>query len=195
MDNVDPLNTTEPEAQHTSVVSGNRYLVKHTSQLNKGEVTKAESEAKKPEQGRVWWIAVGKDLDPQNFKKDHYQSVLVHIFGYGLGSDNSNLGLRSCDNTVVLARAFEVEKSTAEEMQGVQIGTWEEAPLYSCVFEKEVDRTLQLDQEWELLKQSFQYEELPLAYYWYRETGKFPAKAGRHPPPSRALEVVQSLNN
>jgi hypothetical protein len=174
MDNIDPLNTIDPQAPHSSTFSSNKYLTKpSTTKPNKGTLCVVGEDADISE--GVWWAAVGMDMLPENFDIPSQAAVIGHLHGFKLHlseeSPGAYLSEDSKSNSFVKLYGINEEEATKK---GTNIGEHKGKPIYGNLNEHR-DTTLNPASIFEVLCRVFdKYDPSILNYYIYHHTGLTP---------------------
>ena len=188
MDPLDPLNTTDPTAPHTSSISSNRFLLK-----------KAED---KPILGNVLKVITADELGtelegvwlvtamPESVVEEK-RTALVHMRGLKLIWKSGKAAFAAEAEGMVIVRlvAGEAKGSEVGEFQGVKI--WAELETAAGEEKAEVDLMLQA------MKAVFPYDERILAYYLYTHFKQFPTisvSQAEMTSPSDLIEGISLLH-
>ncbi|CAG9311282.1 unnamed protein product [Blepharisma stoltei] len=196
VDSLDPLNTSDPVAPHSTTLSSFNYLMKEqTLSFTKGEVLKCLNQIPDLEEDKAWWVGLGRNLLPQNYAP-FVPTVMVHINGYKLAFKQDGevkvAGLIEDETKVVLARLFAVDKLIVEQQKGTKIGELQGIGIYALILD--TNENLDLSEEYQALVASFPYPQALLAYYWYIETGVYHGSVERELYDEEPGRLLESLN-
>ena len=121
---LDPLNTVDPVAPHTTSFSSNIYLLKHEEKTyTSGQLLNLANELT-PSPEEILYFTVGSFISPNNFNIPYKATTVGRLYGYKLSCIENKLELIQADNQVAFGRIYVLDKTC--EIIGKKIGVWNE---------------------------------------------------------------------
>lgn len=192
MDSLDPLNTVDSIAPHTTSFSSNIYLLKHDEKTyTKGQLVKVSEEIPaNPEE--VLYFTVNSEISIKEFPQNYSFTALGRLCGYKIACVNGKIALVEGENQVALGRIYSISKELLINAQ--KISTFNDFEVFAVVKEGGTRSAGEpIGEMWKIMQENFE-DTLELAYYWFISTGDFNRTAELSPPSIEAQEIIGNLN-
>ena len=190
MDVIDPLNTIDSIAPHSTSFSSNIYLLKHEEKsFKKGDLLSITPEIL-PTESEILYFTVGFDINPENFVYPFKSSSLCRLYGYKITSLNNKIVLTESESSVALGRVYLLEKTT--ETTGSKIGTYKDSEIWGNVHPEGIKSEGE-GNLWEIMKENFG-NTIELAYYWFLETGVFYGQVELTSASEEEVKILENLD-
>jgi hypothetical protein len=194
MESIDPLNTLDSIAPHSTSFSSNIYLLKHEEKtFTKGQLLSLTSDLSVTPTD-ILYFTVGSLISPQNFNYPYTSTSLCRLYGYKITNLNNKIVLTEKENNIALGRAYVVAISTikSNDIPGSKVGTWNDFEVWADVKEEGI-RAEGPEGVWDIMKENFG-ESLELAYYWFVETGVFKPTVDLELAGDEEIKILESLD-
>lgn len=171
MDSIDPLNTIEPQAPHSSTFSSNQYLTKPSStELKPGTLSLVIEDSDLTE--GAWWAAVGIDVASENFDMESLGEAKGHLNGFrlNLSEEFPRAYLTEDPKNNVFVKLYGVHEEEALK-RGVKIGEHKAKPIYG-VLKEPSECTASTSDLYDALCRVFKYDPSIINFYIYHHTGR-----------------------
>ena len=192
MDSLDPLNTVDSIAPHTTSFSSNIYLLKHEEKtFTKGQILCLSSDLPAtPEE--ILYFTVNSEISVINFQHPYTATALGRLYGYQISCIDGTISLIEAENQVALGRIYVVSKDL--ELVAKKIGSHQESEVFAEVKEGGTRSPGDCGEElWIIMQENFG-ESSELAYYWYLFTGVFRGSPELALAAEESVKILESLD-
>lgn len=189
MDVLDPLNTAEVVAPHTTSFSSNIYLLKkEVKTLVKGQLICLGKELTPGENEKLVFV-VGKEVDEGKFGVGFSGTTLGRIYGYTLTFVNKKAQLVESEDDVAFGRIYAVDENA--ELDAEKIAEWNGFDVWAKV--GQIGDNCEEEGLWEIMEAQFG-KHPELAYYWYIHTGNYKGEVRYTEAGEDEIKALDSLD-